>query len=174
MLNYQPASQIGRFRTEMLPWLNQYNFDLYVTLASNGGVNRAQSKTNPHIIEQMTDRLKHWDAMINFDIHGKGWNKNPDRLFAFWFVEKVGVNPHWHGLLRFGDGDEAAPPEYSRTVHEMAQIRWRKCVPSGTAEVIDIYGQPGVVEYVTKELSYRSSFDGFVLPGQFGRASTPS
>jgi hypothetical protein len=104
---------------------------------------------------------------MNSAILGRHWAKrHSDRIWAFYFLEKLSSNPHWHGLIRFFPVDNYPQAELERAFDANALPIWKKLVPSGTVDVQPITVQRGVIEYVGKMLPYPISYEHFVTPDE--------
>lgn len=146
--------------------LNRWSFDRYVTLTFND-LSLASSSSR-RVTAFMKDKLREWDGRINRKLIGRNWAKMPEfRTFCFFAPEKVGSNPHWHGLVRFFDADEEEHLRQSERFDEWAQALWVKLVPSGTVDIQMIDSQVPTAKYVAKSLGYDVNYDHFVLPDEF-------
>src|SRR3954463_85192 len=96
-----PPRLIPQAKAEIIDWIDQWHFTRFVTLTFNdNSTGDARIPGSQIKYEFLRDRLKEWDARMNRAILGKDWaNRYPDRIFAFWFLEKPTTNPHWHGLV---------------------------------------------------------------------------
>jgi hypothetical protein len=107
---------------------------------------------------------------MNSAILGRHWAKrHSDRIWAFYFLEKLSSNPHWHGLIRFFPVDNYPQAEQERAFDSNALPIWKKLVPSGTVDVQPITVQRGVINYVGKMLPYPISYEQFVTPDELTR-----
>jgi len=118
----------------------------------------------------MRDRLREFDGRMNHALLGRNWAKcHADRIWAFWFLEKPEVNPHWHGLVRFFPVENMTIAEQETIFDQNAERIWKKLVPTGSVNVQPIGVQRGVIEYVGKMLGHPVSFQSFVTPDEFVR-----
>jgi hypothetical protein len=118
----------------------------------------------------MRDRLREFDGRMNHSILGRHWAKrHSDRIWAFWFLEKPQLNPHWHGLVRFFPVDNMTIAEQESIFDQNAERIWKKLVPTGSVNVQPIGVQRGVIEYVGKMLGYPVSLESFVTPDELAR-----
>lgn len=155
---------------EAIPeWLDQWTFTRFVTLATNwDGLSGAG--VSDSALKKLRNRLRHWDALINHAILGKHWaERDHDRIFSFYFLEKPGTNPHWHGLIRFFPVEGLEMSDQQRIFDERAALSWKKLVPSGTTDVQPITVQRGVAEYVGKMLGHPLSYENYVVADEFKR-----
>lgn len=109
-----------RTREQFLSWLGTRKFDRFVTLATN-------DSTLANCKDRMRDLLREWDARVNRSVVGKPWLKRPDEcMFGCFVQEKVGINPHWHGMISFGF--ESDPKTISKIIKfdNIAGAIWRK------------------------------------------------
>lgn len=74
------GSSFLTIRREFEACLNRYEWDVFVTLASN----------DPTMSEiKALDKLKAWDARINTEIVGPDWHlRIEDRLWGFFFLKR--------------------------------------------------------------------------------------
>src|SRR4051812_39121907 len=107
----------ARTRHEVSKWLDQWPFTLFVTLATN----------DPMVSNEVARRLiKDWDARMNRALLGPKWVDRPDeRMFNFYFLEKPGVNPHWHALILLGGFDDETLARRSEIFIQQAEIIWK-------------------------------------------------
>lgn len=149
------------FRTsaEIVPWLERWPWTHFVTLALN----------DPTASTARCRRLiKRWDARANRKLLGPKWLYKPDeRLFAFYFLEKPNLNPHWHALVMLDERIPGRRAEQRRWLEESAECLWQTLKPSGTFNVKSIYARQGVCGYVAKELGYEVSYREFVVFREF-------
>ena len=90
---------VPELKTEIPLWLENWKFDRFVTLATNGANLTARIFGSRH--DRLTGLLEEWDGRMNRKLAGPKWSKRPeDRMWAFYFLEKPAGNPHWHGLVR--------------------------------------------------------------------------
>src|SRR6185437_17088052 len=94
------------------------------------------------------ERLREWDAHLNHLLLGRHWaERDADRMFSFFALEKAEVNPHWHGLIRFFTDDPIESTRQERLFDGNASRVWMRLVPSGTADVQTVHSQTGVSKY---------------------------
>jgi hypothetical protein len=104
---------------------------------------------------------------MNHALLGYKWAKrDPDRIFAFYFLEKPNDNPHWHGLVRFFPIDDFSHDEQAKIFDENADQIWKKLVRSGSTDIQPVTCQKGVIDYVSKMLAYPLSYEFFVTPDE--------
>ncbi|MEC8628925.1 MAG: hypothetical protein VXY73_02445 [Pseudomonadota bacterium] len=152
-------SQNMRLRNELRQMLKRYEFDYFVTLASNH-----QQWSYAHL----RSLLKQWDAQVNRQINGPKWVKRPDeRLVWFAFLEKPDVNPHWH-LMVSVDRFIETPARQDRTDRfpEIAEKHWMDLAPKGSFDCKTVVSS-AINDYVTKQLHDEACFDNFTIFSQF-------
>ena len=104
---------------------------------------------------------------MNHAILGHKWaERDSDRIFAFYFLEKPNDNPHWHGLVRFFPIDDFPHDEQAKIFDENADQIWKKLVRSGSTDIQPVTCQKGVIDYVSKMLPYPLSYEFFVTPDE--------
>ena len=167
------------FRPEIVPklraaipeWLDNWRFTRFVTLATNDpGMGDARLLGSKQPYGVLRDRLREWDGRMNHAILGKHWaQRDADRIWAVYFLEKPNSNPHWHGLVRFFPVDNRPEHQQQEIFDEHAERIWKKLVPSGTVNVQPITVQRGVIDYVAKLIPYPLSYEHFVTPDEFKR-----
>ena len=152
-------------------WLDNWKFSRFVTLAFNdSGAGDARLPGSQLQGGFLRERLRKWDGQINGAILGRYWaERNADRIFAFYTVEKIGPNPHWHGLVRFFSEDPDEVRRQEQIFDREAGTLWKKLVPSGTTNVQVVDKQLGVANYIAKTLSYQLYFQSFIVPDEFQR-----
>lgn len=107
---------------------------------------------------------------MNHAILGKHWSEmHSDRIWAFWFLEKPQLNPHWHGLIRFFPIDKMSIADQEAIFDANAERLWKDQVRGGSVDVQPITIQRGVVEYVSKSLGFPVEFKSFITPDEFRR-----
>ena len=160
-----PSRLVPALKAEIPLWLENWKFDRFVTLATNGANLPTRTFGSRH--DRLTGLLEEWDGRMNRKLAGPKWSTRPeDRMWAFYFLEKPAANPHWHGLVRL------TPPPGMLAKHEElfdrhAESIWKALVPSGTVKSLPIFDQRGVADYVAKSLPYPVSYEYFVTPDQF-------
>jgi hypothetical protein len=166
-----PSRIVPDLRSEIPPWLDQWRFTRFVTLAMNDStMGDARLPTSKVAYGRHRDLLREWDGRINHAILGRSWAKrHSDRIWAFYSLEKPRTNPHWHGLIRFFPVENMSFVEQERIFDENTGRIWKKLVPSGSVDVQPITVQRGVVEYVSKMLGYELSYEHFVTPDELIR-----
>ena len=153
-------------KSEIPAWLEQWKFDRFVTLSTNGSVLPTSSSAPSN--RRMTDVLKEWDGRVNRKLVGPDWaTKVVDRMWAFYFLEKPASNPHWHGLVRFEPYFPARRQSRAELFDLHAERIWKKLMPKGSVKILPIFDQRGVADYVSKGLPYPVSYEHFVTPDQF-------
>jgi len=166
-----PPRIVPALRSEIAEWVDRWRYTRFVTLATNDvslASARLPTSRLPH--GKLRDRLRQWDARMNSAILGRHWAKrHSDRIWAFYFLEKLSSNPHWHGLIRFFPVDNYPQAEQERAFDANALPIWKKLVPSGTVDVQPITVQRGVINYVGKMLPYPISYEQFVTPDELTR-----
>ena len=160
-----PSRVVPALKTQIPLWLENWKFDRFVTLATNGANLPARTFGSRH--DHLTGLLEEWDGRMNRKLAGPKWSKRPeDRMWAFYFLEKPAANPHWHGLVRL-----TPPPgmlaKHGELFDRHAESIWKALVPSGTVKSLPIFDQRGVADYVAKSLPYPVSYAYFVTPDQF-------
>jgi hypothetical protein len=152
-----------RQNQEISEWLEGWEFDRFITLASNDVMLADEKGT-----QTMRRKLRLWDARINRKVAGPKWRqRREDRIWSFFFLEKAHSNPHWHGLIQFFPPWPECAKAYADSFDEWAPIYWKRLVPSGTVDNQIIKNQKNVSDYVTKALNHRVSYENFVLPDEF-------
>src|SRR5687768_10383968 len=89
-------------RDELVGWINSRSFTHFVTLAPNNDHELCGNLVGLHHL------IKRWDGYMNRELLGPKWAKpiyRSDRMFAFYFLEKLNVRPHWHALIRIDEAD---------------------------------------------------------------------
>src|SRR5215204_1463180 len=123
---------------QLIPdWLDSWEFSRFVTLATNDvSITGSSLPTSKLPYGILRDRLREWDGRMNRQIVGKHWRKREaDRMWAFYFLEKPDVNPHWHGLVRFFPIEGKSEAYQQAVFDENAGPTWKELVPSGTVDV---------------------------------------
>jgi len=107
---------------------------------------------------------------MNRDLLGPKWTKRPDeRLFAFYFLEKRIVNPHWHALLMIDEPDgEKRERQFSQLLLD-AGPAWRALKRSGTVDVQLSDSSEALRRYVAKGLPDEVQYASVVVPRGFDR-----
>ncbi len=119
-------------------------------------------------LKRMRRLLREWDARINRKVVGPNWQKRPeDRIWGFYFLEKPGSNPHWHGLIQFFPPWPDRAEEYAGRFDEWASVFWKELIPTGMADVQRIDNQSRVSDYVVKSLGFGVSYEHFIVPDEF-------
>ena len=138
-------SRLVPVRDAIPEWLDTWEFTRFVTLATNDtSLSQARLPTSSLPYGKLRERLRRWDARMNHAILGKHWAKrHSDRIWCFYFLEKPGENPHWHGLVRFFTFESIPLDEQHRIFDENAGPIWKKLVPSGTVDVQPVTVQRG-------------------------------
>jgi hypothetical protein len=99
-----PSRLVPALKTEIPLWLENWKFDRFVTLATNGANLPARTFGSRH--DRLTGLLEEWDGRMNRKLAGAKWSKRPeDRMWAFYFLEKRAANPH---LARSGAAHSAS------------------------------------------------------------------
>jgi hypothetical protein len=105
---------------------------------------------------------------MNRKVVGPNWWRRPeDRIWAFFFPEKLYTNPHWHGLIEFFPPYPDQLKEQMRRFDLWAENRWRAIAPGGTVNIQNIEDQDRVADYVSKQLGDVVSYENFVIPDEF-------
>jgi len=167
--NQYPIRQKPALFEQVAPWLNTWKFDRFVTLAFNDPFagNNARSASR---FPSWRERLKKWDAHVNRRLFGSYWaERDADRLFAFYALEKPETNPHWHGLIRFFTEDPDERHRQAQVFDEYAARYWLKLVPKGSLNNQPIYDRTGSTEYVAKSLSYGVLYEHLIVADEFKR-----
>lgn len=166
-----PPPVVPKSRTEIPRWLDAWRFSRFVTLAFNDPTAAdARLPGSKLKFGFLRERLRKWDAHINHALLGKHWaERHADRMFAFYVLEKVNVNPHWHGLIRFFNVTGMSLEDQERMFDEQAERAWKKLVPSGTVVVRPIAWHQGIANYVAKTLAYPLSYEFYVTPDELVR-----
>src|SRR5215203_7041682 len=138
---------------QLIPdWLDSWEFSRFVTLATNDvSITGSSLPTSKLPYGILRDRRREWDGRMNRQIGGKHWRKREaDRMWAFYFLEKPDVNPHWHGLVRFFPIEGKSEAYQQAVFDENAGPTWKELVPSGTVDVQPVPMQRGVAELPCK------------------------
>jgi hypothetical protein len=148
-------------------WLDRWHYDRFITLATNDP-SLAIHSSNKSGLERMRRLLKEWDARVNRKVVGPKWSERPeDRTWGFYFLEKAGSNPHWHGLVQFFPPWPESREKYESEFDEWAPIYWKQLMPSGSVDIQNIADQRGINEYVCKSAGFAVSYENFVVPDEF-------
>ena len=166
-----PSRLVPKARAEMIEWIDQWQYTRFVTLAFNdNSTSDARLPGSQLNHGRLRDRLVQWDARMNRLLIGKEWaSRYPNRMFAFWFLEKPTTNPHWHGLVRFFPLDAEHLEQQETKFDRNAERLWTKLVPSGSVDVQNVSGQRNLVKYVAKSLGHELSFEHFVTADEFAQ-----
>jgi hypothetical protein len=166
-----PSGIPPELKEEISNWLENWRFTRFVTLATNdSSMSSARLPTSRLPYTKLRDRLRQWDARMNRKLLGKCWAKHAqDRIFRFYFLEKMDTNPHWHGLVCFFPVKNKSCAEQEHIFDTKAGPFWKKLVPSGTVDVKPITAQRGVAKYVAKMLGHELSYEHYVVPGELVR-----
>jgi hypothetical protein len=118
---------------QLIPdWLDSWEFSRFVTLATyDVSITGSSLPTSKLPYGILRDRLREWDGRMNRQIVGKHWRKREaDRMWAFYFLEKPDVNPHWHGLVRFFPIEGKSEAYQQAVFDENAGPTWKELVPA--------------------------------------------
>lgn len=141
-------------------WLNQYEWQYFVTLASN------TAGLSPTV---MRTRFRMWDAIANRKILGRRSLKSDERLFTAAFLEKPRHNPHWHLLISIRQPDLPEAAKCPERLEAVSLGIWKKLTSSGSVDAQLIDNQKKMIEYVAKELMYPIQYENMILPLEFSR-----
>jgi hypothetical protein len=171
MIRTLPPRVVPELPQEIPRWLDQWRFTRFVTLAFNDPMSADARLPGSQLkFGFLRERLRRWDARMNHALLGKHWaERDADRAFAFYTLEKANVNPHWHGLVRFFQVSGMTIADQESIFDERAEPAWKKLVRSGTVDVQPITLQQGVANYVAKTLGYELSYEHYVVPDEFNR-----
>lgn len=157
---------LARAPTAMAEWLSRWPFQRAVTLTCNkpgDGLMQTIEKS----ADFMRDRLCRWDGRVNRKLVGRDYYKKLHAcMFTFFTLEKISVNPHWHGLVHFM-GDEDHAKRQMEIFDDQAALIWSTLMPSGTADVKKIDDAAGAVRYACKSLCMKVNSPYFVVPDEF-------
>lgn len=153
----------------IIPWLKSWPYHRFVTLTFNDARYLPASGDRSAHVPKLRERLKNWDARMNHAILGRHWATSPDRMFCFYFPEKIDTNPHWHGAIRFFADDLAELERQAKLFDSYAAVWWSKLVPSGTVDIQPIYSVDGLLPYLVKAQWDVLNFDNLILPDAFCR-----
>src|SRR5215207_313323 len=148
---------------QLIPdWLDSWEFSRFVTLATNDvSITGSSLPTSKLPYGILRDRLREWDGRMNRQIVGKHWRKREaDRMWAFYFLEKPDVNPHWHGLVRFFPIEGKSEAYQQAVFDENAGPTWKELVPSGTVDV-----QPVPMQLADSHIALRGHEGGAAFGG---------
>ncbi|WP_170343026.1 hypothetical protein [Ruegeria arenilitoris] len=148
-----------RMRNELRRRLCEFQFDYFVTLASNH---------KPLGYPRMRELLKQWDARVNREINGPRWSKRPDeRLLWFAFPEKLDVNPHWHLIVQV-DPHVETQTRADRTLQlpQIAEKHWMQLLPQGSFDCQGVEDY-AIIEYITKVSEREDLFRRFMVSREF-------
>jgi len=155
-----------KFKEAIPEWLEQWKFDRFVTLATNGSMLPAGRAGA--LNDRLTGLLKEWDGRMNRALVGSKWaTRKEDRMWAFYFLEKAGSNAHWHGLIKFVPHLPLRAESRADVFDLKAEPVWKRLVPAGTVKTLPIFEQRGVADYIAKALPYAVSYEHFVTADQF-------
>lgn len=149
-----------RMQKELRKFLCDEGVELFVTLTPN---------SSEFTLRQLRSRLRKWDARVNRVALGKnGYKRIDDRIYWWAFPEKLGVNPHWHVLLRIGDAARKGLQERHplTTENDLLRSSWTKFVAGGTVDIQRIWSPRGI-KYATKRFDNPSSYENFVISKEF-------
>lgn len=158
MLTSSP--KLYRARMEIMNWLNQHEWQYFVTLASN------TAGLRPTV---MRTRFRMWDALANRKILGRRSLKPDERLFTAAFLERPTNNPHWHLLIRIQQPELPEAAKCPARLETTSLGIWKKLTPSGSVDAQSIHDQKKMIEYVAKELMYPIQYENMILPLEFSR-----
>jgi hypothetical protein len=165
-----PSRTVPTLKAEITDWIDKWHYSRFVTLATNDPKLAVVHRDAAIPGSRMRDRLREFDGRMNHAILGRHWAKrDADRIWAFWFLEKPEINPHWHGLVRFFPVENMTIAEQEAIFDQNAELIWKKLVPTGSVDVQPITVSRGVIEYVGKMLGYPVSFESFVTPDELVR-----
>jgi hypothetical protein len=148
-----------RMRCAVSNWLDRWKLTHFATLATN----------DPMVSNDGARRLiRDWDAQMNREQLGPKWVKRPDeRMFNFYFLEKPGVNPHWHALIMVGGFDDEILTRRQEILTQQTEFIWKGLKSSGSVDIQPVYHQDGVSNYVAKALGHEVSYSCFVTLNEF-------
>lgn len=158
-----PVGLIRKQREDLAKWLNAFEYTHFITLTTH------DATLTEH---EMRHRLRRWDAMVNRDLYGRSWSRNRDELlWYFAFLEKPGVNPHWHILLRTIGRWGESPENDIKKLFKSAGEKWKKICPSGNVDIKEISLNPRqkLTSYLAKELGGEIQYTSFLTPDEFRR-----
>jgi hypothetical protein len=160
---FEPLSDMDLkiLRPHYVSWMARWRWTHFITLATNDHDQRLSP-------DAMCRLLKSWDARMNRRLIGPKWAKRPDeRLFAFYFLEKCVVNPHWHGLVMLDEPDRMKRGTQSLLLRLDAESVWKKLNRSGSVDVQAVDESDGVRRYVAKGLADEIQYSSIVVPRGF-------
>ena len=145
-LDFRTEAERVRARREFAEWLEKWPWTHFITLATN----YHGQTLRPDLLH---DRLRGWDARMNWFLYGPKWAKRPDtRLFAAYFLEKPTAHPHWHGLIMLDEQDPKLRLQQGTMLSSKGSAIWERLTPGGTIDAKLVYDREGVTNYVSKEL----------------------
>jgi hypothetical protein len=148
-------AQRREYRDAWRNWLREEHFNYFITLNFN----------RPTSYNGARPLFGEWLARVDSAFLGRSWTRNPRiRAFAVAFTENPHSNLHLHVLLRPPQQSALRPKVDREAVFANA---WRKLVRSGSCHVQHIDDLPGVVRYVTKQLTHRDHALWFMLSREF-------
>jgi hypothetical protein len=149
-------AEIRRLQKGWIRWMGQEEFDLFVTLNFNTDANYRRLRSAFRALLARLDR----------HFLGRGWCKvpSPMRTKAVAVVENLDTNSHIHVLMTL--------PRRGRklSIHEQRQIvgdYWSILVPSGSANVKEIYDAKPLIRYFAKQFKRPGYFEMFMLSTEF-------
>lgn len=155
-MNQQRRPLNDRLRAGVETMLHEMGAGYFVTLNFNRETTYDGART----------ALKAWHARVDKQLLGGSWSRKPaeQRSKFMAFAEKLDTNPHWHLLLRLGDGTDAERFE------QVAAECWRRLIVSGELDVKKLNtpsDQQRTAGYVTKDLWRTDAIEHFVLSEEF-------
>jgi len=146
-------------------FVGRWQYQLLVTLQFNSA-RRFGGSVRP---EDAKEKLRRWDAHVCRHLLGRHWVTSVHRPFWFFFPEKFGYSPHWHGLVSLDFSDQDYRVRNIRKLAEYAPIAWKAIVPAGDCDVTHIYYQHGIRKYLEKEMLFELNYRNVIVPDNFSR-----
>ena len=139
-------------RREFVEFLCNTDTTHLVTFAFNSDACEAKAR----------DRLQEWQKRVDsFALGPRYWKKNDKRIFFVAVPESMGINTHYHALVRWPESKKK-----TKKIIQHAEELWRdKLVKSGNLDVQKLYDKKGAAKYITKHL--RQSVENWLISNEF-------
>ncbi len=107
---------------------------------------------------------------MNRCLIGRNWAKLHDyRMFNMYTMELPRTNPHFHGLVRFFNVDQAERERQAKIFDDRAEGIWKYLVASGDIDVKPVFNEIGVARYIGKSITDSLNYENFIPPDEFWR-----
>lgn len=125
-------------RDEFVEFLVNTDTTHFITFATNSDMSETTARA----------KLNEWLKRVDkFALGKRYWKKTDERAFFVAVPESMGINTHYHALVRW-------PDSFSKKTEEIIQYSqgvWKdKLVKSGFLDVKCIDDKEGVAKYITK------------------------